>query len=128
MCHCEYISVLTFHPLKHFITFCVLIYIRWHVCAGDLLQEFHERHKPLMMSRNSDASKLKTYVKIEQNDCQIGRQHVLHQRWFREILRKKEELTCFPNPGVCSFSWNLHSFPVNSQKLGVQAPQNVEFE
>ena len=31
-------------------------------------------------------------------------------------------------PGVCSFSWNLHSFPVNSQKLGVQTPQNVEFE
>ena len=30
--------------------------------------------------------------------------------------------------GVCSFSWNLSSFPVNSQKLGVQAPQNVEFE
>ena len=31
-------------------------------------------------------------------------------------------------PGVCSFSWNFDSFEVNSQKLGVQAPQNVEFE
>ena len=29
---------------------------------------------------------------------------------------------------VCSFSLNLCSFQVNSQKLGVQAPQNVEFE
>ena len=30
--------------------------------------------------------------------------------------------------GVCSFSLNLDSFQVNSQKFGVQAPQNVEFE
>ena len=30
--------------------------------------------------------------------------------------------------GLCSFSWNFDSFEVNSQKLGVQAPQNVEFE
>ena len=26
------------------------------------------------------------------------------------------------------FCWNFDSFQVNSQKLGVQAPQNVEFE
>ena len=31
-------------------------------------------------------------------------------------------------PRVCSFCWNFDSFQVNSQKLGVQAPQNVEFE
>ena len=30
--------------------------------------------------------------------------------------------------GMCSFCWNCDSFQVNSQKLGVQAPQNVEFE
>ena len=28
----------------------------------------------------------------------------------------------------CSFCWNVDSFQVNSQKLGVQAPQNVQFE
>ena len=30
--------------------------------------------------------------------------------------------------GVCSFSWNLDIFHVNSKKLGVQAPQKVNFE
>ena len=30
--------------------------------------------------------------------------------------------------GVCSFSLNLHSFPVNSQKVGVQAPENIELK
>ena len=31
-------------------------------------------------------------------------------------------------PGVCSFSWNLHIFLVNSQKVGVQAPENIELK
>ena len=31
-------------------------------------------------------------------------------------------------PGVCSFSWIFDNFPVNSKKLGVQAPENCELE
>ena len=31
-------------------------------------------------------------------------------------------------PGVCSFSWNFDIFLVNSQKVGVQAPENIELK
>ena len=41
---------------------------------------------------------------------------------------KAEIITTLQHAGVCSFSLNVGSFQVNSQKLGVQAPQNVEFE
>ena len=30
--------------------------------------------------------------------------------------------------GVCSFCWNFDNFPVNSQKVGVQAPENIELK
>ena len=30
--------------------------------------------------------------------------------------------------GVCSFCWNFDNFPVNSQKLEVQAPENIELK
>ena len=30
--------------------------------------------------------------------------------------------------GVCSFSWNFDNFAVNSQKVGVQAPENIELK
>ena len=39
-----------------------------------------------------------------------------------------EQWCSVADPGVCSFCRNFDGFQVNSQKLGVQAPQKVEFE
>ena len=35
---------------------------------------------------------------------------------------------CKSNTGVCSFSSICENFQLNTQKLGVQAPQKVKFE